>query len=124
MQSCLRSASDTSVLRADENHTSNVAYCIAQNLLVFLSLPWKLGAGKELIFGVPLSLYCVLMFSVNRGFDHLFALFVSILLENCTLSTEAVLYIHSTKTSEDCLMCTNHSPIGAPTATFSLGSMQ
>lgn len=59
MQSCLRSASDTSVLRADENHTSNVAYCIAQNLLVFLSLPWKLGAGKELIFGVPLSLYCV-----------------------------------------------------------------
>lgn len=65
MQGSLHSASNRSVLCAGENHAFNMAHCIAWNLLVFLSLPWKLGAGKELIFGIPLSLHCVLMFSVN-----------------------------------------------------------
>lgn len=36
MQSCLHSASDTSVLGTAENQIFDLAYCIFQNLLVFL----------------------------------------------------------------------------------------
>lgn len=36
MQSCSHSASDMSVLGAADSQTFNLAYCILQNLLVFL----------------------------------------------------------------------------------------